>query len=64
VVQAAHLGKVDDGALFRSHHWPRNWAVLRQGAMGPRSVVVVEIVSEHGPEMSFADADTWIADMI
>ena len=56
MVQAAHLGKLDHWSLFRIHHRPRNRAVLRQRPMGTR-MVVVGIVLNNGPEVSFGEDD-------
>ena len=57
MVQATHLGKLDHWSLFRIHHRPRNWAVLRQRPTWTRMMVVVEIVLKNGPEVSFAKED-------
>ena len=43
--------------MFKSHHPPRNRAVLRQQPMGTRKVVVIAIVLKNGPELSCTEDD-------
>ncbi len=57
MVQSAYLREFDHSALFRSLHWSRNRAVLRQRPMGTRVVIVFEVVLENVLEVAFADDD-------
>ena len=57
MMKAAHLREFDHRPLIGSHDRPWNRAVLRQRPMWARVVIVVEVVLENCPEVSFADDD-------
>jgi hypothetical protein len=59
MMEAAGHGRLDDLAFVKALHpsWLRS--VLREGEVGPGTVVVEEVVTQQAAQMGFVRTTTW-----